>query len=79
MSSVLLSPRAKQTAMMMMKFPFELFSTNPEPKLSKYSPFHIWEFCSPEQMQSVTNIKQEHYRVDQHNQISTKYLFDFSE
>jgi len=30
-------------------------------------------------MQSETNIKQTNYRVDQLNQISTKYLFDFSE
>lgn len=76
MSTVLLR-RVMQR--MIVKGKIELFSTNPEPKLSKYSPFHIWEVCSLEQMQSVTNIKQKNYRIDQHNQISTKCLFDFSE
>ena len=76
MSTVLLRRAMQRT---MMKGKIELFSTNSESKLSKYSPFHIWQFCSPEQMQSVTNIKQKNYRVDQHNQLSTKYMFDFSE
>lgn len=69
MSTVLLRRVMQRT---MMKGKFELFSTNrinPERKISKYTPFHIWENCSPEQMQSITIIKQENYRVDQHNQI----------